>query len=597
MPSPLSKLPLAPRSFWRGALIGLILTALACAPGQPPEPESPPDGDGQTADAITTNAVTEPGLGTGGFYLDFAQPVNGYAEQMLSEYALLGVRWIRIQLNWQGNTPDRFYRRFVELAHARGLKVVALLDATYTGNDDDGWQRDNFIANFIGDGVSPPVNKSLHHFATVVFGSSPVSRPDAYEIINEPNVCTIPGNTCSNTGFHVGGRTFAWLLRRVQQWKARYGRQELIVSGGILNTYFSSEPAWWDRFLNESSAWSEGGVRPFDYFGIHPYNPWNIDTGGCLNQYRSGCFAPWQSATAQMLNDLRTRVSNLPYVGWGWSYFVTEIGWQLSDNGNACPNAVNCVRTSAQEQEGMVATWQTVSAANSTTMIWYDYRDDPSWVAPGRFGLRGQWDGARYPAKPVWQTFRSLSGWGATDPEQTWGIRFSDSLAPFDFYVENLSQRGIIDGVWNGSSWVFNTNANAPRRLVVRWVMRARPWEFNIGGAPHFWDAPASDADFNYIETAVNRGIISGYADGSFHPDADVTRGQMAKILCLAMGYPLANPPTPTFSDVPYGSTFYQYIETLVARGIVGGYADGTFRPGNPVTRGQLTKFIYNANP
>ena len=41
----------------------------------------------------------------------------------------------------------------------------------------------------------------------------------------------------------------------------------------------------------------------------------------------------------------------------------------------------------------------------------------------------------------------------------------------------------------------------------------------------------------------------------------------------------------------------YQYIETLVARGIVGGYADGTFRPGNPVTRGQLTKFIYNANP
>ena len=40
------------------------------------------------------------------------------------------------------------------------------------------------------------------------------------------------------------------------------------------------------------------------------------------------------------------------------------------------------------------------------------------------------------------------------------------------------------------------------------------------------------------------------------------------------------------------GSTFYTFIETIFNRGLVGGYGDGTFRPGNPLTRGQLSKVL-----
>jgi 5'-nucleotidase / UDP-sugar diphosphatase len=49
---------------------------------------------------------------------------------------------------------------------------------------------------------------------------------------------------------------------------------------------------------------------------------------------------------------------------------------------------------------------------------------------------------------------------------------------------------------------------------------------------------------------------------------------------------------TPTFSDVPLGSTFYNYIETAYANGIISGYADGTFKPYNDATRGQVTKIV-----
>lgn len=104
-----------------------------------------------------------------------------------------------------------------------------------------------------------------------------------------------------------------------------------------------------------------------------------------------------------------------------------------------------------------------------------------------------------------------------------------------------------------------------------------------------------SRINFAYIEIAVQHGIISGYNDRTFRPNADVTRGQLTKIVVSARGWMLNNPGTPTFSDVARGSTFYEYIETAVAHGILGGYSDGTFRPVNNATRGQISKILYNA--
>ena len=49
------------------------------------------------------------------------------------------------------------------------------------------------------------------------------------------------------------------------------------------------------------------------------------------------------------------------------------------------------------------------------------------------------------------------------------------------------------------------------------------------------------------------------------------------------------------FTDVPNPSTFYEFIRCLACRGIINGYPDGTFKPNNNVTRGQLVKIVSNS--
>jgi hypothetical protein len=56
-----------------------------------------------------------------------------------------------------------------------------------------------------------------------------------------------------------------------------------------------------------------------------------------------------------------------------------------------------------------------------------------------------------------------------------------------------------------------------------------------------------------------------------------------------------ATPCTITFTDVDVNNPFYVFIRCLACRNIVSGYSDGTFRWGNPVTRGQLSKIIAGA--
>ena len=80
-----------------------------------------------------------------------------------------------------------------------------------------------------------------------------------------------------------------------------------------------------------------------------------------------------------------------------------------------------------------------------------------------------------------------------------------------------------------------------------------------------------------------------------FRPSNFVTRGQLAKIVVIGAGWAVQSPATPTFSDVPTDNVFYGFIETAVCHGAVGGYSDGTFRPNNFAFRGQIAKIVYLA--
>ncbi|MDQ5825725.1 MAG: S-layer homology domain-containing protein [Chloroflexota bacterium] len=107
-----------------------------------------------------------------------------------------------------------------------------------------------------------------------------------------------------------------------------------------------------------------------------------------------------------------------------------------------------------------------------------------------------------------------------------------------------------------------------------------------------FYDLPDTSWAYSYISNLYCRNVVSGFPDGTFRPNADITRGQFTKMLVLGFDMAGQVPSQATFSDVPLGSTYSAFVETAAGAGIVGGYPDGTFRPNEPVTRGQAVKMI-----
>lgn len=89
-----------------------------------------------------------------------------------------------------------------------------------------------------------------------------------------------------------------------------------------------------------------------------------------------------------------------------------------------------------------------------------------------------------------------------------------------------------------------------------------------------FADAGPGTTFYPYIHCLACLGLINGYADGTFLPGAPVTRGQLAKIVANAAGLQ-APPGAPLFADVSPEHPFYAYIQRLAARGYVGGYTCG----------------------
>ncbi len=173
-------------------------------------------------------------------------------------------------------------------------------------------------------------------------------------------------------------------------------------------------------------------------------------------------------------------------------------------------------------------------------------------------------------------------------------IRFND--VPPDHwaagYIQYLACNGIVGGYNDGS---FRPGASTTRGQLAKMLVLGQGWPVDTSGGPHFTDVPPSHTFYGYVETAYNRRVIGGYGDGTFRPGSPVTRGQLAKMIVLAKNWPVNTSGGPHFADVPQSHTFYGYVETVYNHGVVGGYEDGTFRPGNTASRAQISKMLYNA--
>lgn len=114
------------------------------------------------------------------------------------------------------------------------------------------------------------------------------------------------------------------------------------------------------------------------------------------------------------------------------------------------------------------------------------------------------------------------------------------------------------------------------------------------GGFP---DVPAAAPYAEAVKTLSEAGIIQGDTSGNFNPDRTVTRAQAAAFLCRMLGTEESAKikKSTKFTDVPESYWASGYIAAIAEKGVISGYADGSFKPDNPVTCQQLLKMLVCA--
>jgi hypothetical protein len=200
-------------------------------------------------------------------------------------------------------------------------------------------------------------------------------------------------------------------------------------------------------------------------------------------------------------------------------------------------------------------------------------------------------------------------------------LTFADVLPadPFYPYIRCLACRGILSGYSTsppcapGGTPCFNGGATITRGQVAKIVSNAAGFVDPIPLTRQtFTDVPYGSPFWIYIERLAepSRMYISGYISNppcpapgapAFCPGNNVTRSQMAKIDANAEGYAEPVPSTQqTFTDVPYGSPFWLYVERASLHGVISGYSTNPpcsggvpcFLPGNMLTRNQAAKIV-----
>lgn len=159
----------------------------------------------------------------------------------------------------------------------------------------------------------------------------------------------------------------------------------------------------------------------------------------------------------------------------------------------------------------------------------------------------------------------------------------------FAFEIAYLHEAGIINGYPDGT---FKPNAPVSRAHAVTMIGRALDLD-DTARSTGFRDVAPSHPYSGYIASAVEEGIIKGYPDNFFRPDRITTRAHIAMMLDRALYFPEA--PDNKFRDMNKNHEAFDAVSRLAHQGVTRGYPDNTFRPDIPVTRAQFAAFLARA--
>lgn len=129
--------------------------------------------------------------------------------------------------------------------------------------------------------------------------------------------------------------------------------------------------------------------------------------------------------------------------------------------------------------------------------------------------------------------------------------------------------------------WVF--------LLIAIMIVSGLPISGHLASAQAGSDIAGHWAESTLTEW-INSGDITGYEDGSFRPDANITRAEWMHIVNGLFGFKTGR--DAHYSDVPENAWFKQDVEFALEAGYISGYSDGTIKPNQPVSRQEAAAML-----
>jgi hypothetical protein len=207
---------------------------------------------------------------------------------------------------------------------------------------------------------------------------------------------------------------------------------------------------------------------------------------------------------------------------------------------------------------------------------------------------QGTADGAVLSFTAGAQTTTTTPTTPTTPPTQV----FPDVLPSYWAYgdIENLNSLGYVSGYPDGTFKPGNQITRAEFATIMDKLLNLTTYTQQT---PTFTDVNQTDWFDRAVEESVYAGIFKGYGDGTFHPNAPISRQEIACVLVQALGKSQladsnAQAVTKFLDDQSIAWWSRGYIFVALQQGIVNGYPDNTYKPGNETIRAEACAMVEN---
>ncbi|MDO5028731.1 MAG: S-layer homology domain-containing protein [Bacillota bacterium] len=186
------------------------------------------------------------------------------------------------------------------------------------------------------------------------------------------------------------------------------------------------------------------------------------------------------------------------------------------------------------------------------------------------------------------------------DNPGTWSF---EEWQPEELTVKADSENNVFTGTWTFTPAPPKPTPQPEEPTYPNYTPASVLWALGFG----YGDTTTPTTNDNKVEdnkaednkednqenpiTFTDKAYVNGYPDGTFRPNAEITRAEAVAIIARILDYKLTDSTKPAFTDVE-SDWYNSAINAVVENGLIKGYPDGSFRPNASITRAELVQII-----